>query len=81
MCLVLVTTAQAADLTGIWLISFETDDGLLRVRLTLQATESQLSARMEIDRHVLEGSGTVKGDDFDVQLSRLSWKWRTAFRR
>ena len=67
-CLVLVTTAQAADLTGIWLFSAETDDGLLRARLTLQATEPQLSARMKIDQHVLEGSGTVKGDEFDVQL-------------
>ncbi len=67
-CLVLVTTAQAADLTGIWLFSAETDDGLLRARLTLQAAEPQLSARMKIDRHVLEGSGTVKDHEFDVQL-------------
>ena len=65
---VLATAAQATDLTGIWLISFETDDGLRRVRLTLQATASQLSARMNIDRHILEGSGVVQGDEFDVQL-------------
>ena len=65
---VLATAAQAADLTGTWLISFETDDGLLRVRLTLQASASQLSARMNIDRHVLEGSGVVQGDKFEVRL-------------
>lgn len=64
----LATAAQAADLTGTWLISFETDDGLLRVRLTLQATESQLSAHMKIDRHILEGSGVVQGDEFDLRL-------------
>jgi len=55
-------------ITGSWLISVETGDGLLRTRLTLQATESQLTARMNVDSHVLEGSGTVKGDEFDVQL-------------
>ena len=65
---VLTSAAQAADFTGIWLISAETDDGLLRARLTLQATASQLSARMNIDRHALEGSGVVQGDEFDVQL-------------
>ena len=67
-CLVLVTAAQAAELTGIWLFSAETGDGVLRPRLTLQAAERRLSARLEIDRYVLEGSGTVKGDEFDVQL-------------
>ena len=67
-CLVLLTTAQAAELTGIWLFSAETGDSVLRPRLTLQAAEPRLSARLEIDRHVLEGSGTVKGDEFDVQL-------------
>ena len=93
---VLATAAQAADLTGIWLISAETDDGLLRARLTLQATESQLSAHMKIDQHILGGSGVVQGDEFDVQLqhavspgfdghvSRLtsqgSTRWRSAER-
>ena len=67
-CLVLLTTAQAAELTGIWLFSAETGDGVGQARLTLQATEPRLSACLEIDRHVLEGSGTVKGDEFDVQL-------------
>ena len=67
-CLVLVTAAQAAELPGIWLFSAETGDGLLQARLTLQAAEPRLSARMEIDGHVLEGSGTVKGTEFDVQL-------------
>ena len=67
-CLVLVTAAQAAELTGIWLFSAENGDGVGQARLTLQAAEPRLSARLEIDRHVLEGSGTVKGDEFDVQL-------------
>ncbi len=71
-CLVLVTTAQAADLTGIWLFSAETDDGLLRARLTLQATEPQLSARMNIDRHFLEGSGVVQGDFKDTIMALMA---------
>ncbi len=63
-----ILPAAAAKLDGRWLLGSQTEDGLLRAALSLEAEESALNVELRIDRHRLVGKAALTGHEFEVDL-------------